>query len=711
MRPARPWDPVFKHLALAGARALIAIGGWAAPHARSRLSLLEFLVRRSFESFESRPVQAFRIMPSERKVLRELVRYWKPRSAHTRFRHLVSPGQRRRQGQFAFSAENEFVGGLFLFNADLGAVVDRGLESLIEETERRLALAEKPQEIEFHRSVVATLHAVIRFAERYSQLAESMALRSDSEEERHELLEIARVCRTVPRKPAGSFREAFQSAWFAFLALILDDGGMEVPFGRLDRILRATYEADRAGKGLSVSAATELVEAFFVKASEIEFLLENGVSKVEDGNTGRMTVTIGGMDDRGRDATNELSAIFLDVAARANTLQPNIAIRIHAGAPAEFLDLTMRTIAGGANAVQMFNDAVVVEGFTRIGIPEADARDYIVSGCVQPVPRGGYGSVCASHIVLPRTLELFLAENSLAHATYPDFLAAYHSFLAGIVDDVDASLKAADEAHLLLPNAFVSALVPGTMESGRDVKRGGARHNLSGISQTGLGTVVDSLHSIDSLVYRSGKMSLRQLVRMTSRDFHGYEAQRQAIVNDLPKFGNDCGEVDRKAGELVRFLASELDARATFRGGRYVLGLHSEAGACHIRHADRSYTRRPAATGSPVRRRGSVRRQGQSGLHGLPQLHPRDRLRTGRRRILRQYSRESGTPLQRRSDPAIYGPGPRLFPARRSTSPDERREHTNAARCPGPTGGVRRPDRPYLRLQRAFRRAEPGNPG
>ncbi|OHE64752.1 MAG: hypothetical protein A2413_17760 [Treponema sp. RIFOXYC1_FULL_61_9] len=577
MRPTGPFDKALKGLAMSGAKVLIKVGGWVAPHARSRLSLLEFLVKRSFESFETRPVQAFRIEPLKRQKLRALIRYWRPRSARARFRELLSPSQRRRQGQFAFTAENQFVGGLFLFNADLGAVVERGLAALMEQARQGLAKADSPEKAEFHESVIVALQAVIRFAERYADLAESLA-RGAPEAERAELAEIARICRTVPRNPARGFREAFQSAWFAFLALVLDDGGMEVPFGRLDQILGPAYLVDKAGKGPNPGAATELIEAFFVKASEIEFLLENGVSKVEDGNTGRMTLTIGGIDDKGRDATNELSDLFLDVAGRANTLQPNVAIRIHAGTPADFLERTMRVIAGGSNSVQMFNDGVVMAGLARIGIPETDARDYIISGCVQPVPRGGYGSVCASHIVLPRTLELFLAEDSREHATYEDFLAAYKAFLSGIVAEVDGSLKAADEAHLLLPNAFVSALVPGALEGDKDVKRGGARHNLTGVSQTGLGTVVDSLHSIETLVYVTGRFSLRRLKRMTSHDFHGYEAERRAILDEVPKFGNDQREVDDKAGDLVRFLSAELDSHATFRGGRYVLGLHSEAG-------------------------------------------------------------------------------------------------------------------------------------
>ncbi|MBI5592035.1 MAG: hypothetical protein HY881_16340 [Deltaproteobacteria bacterium] len=578
MRPARRLDGLLKKTVSLGVSAIVKLASWIAPHAKSQLSLAWFLLDRSFDSFETRPVQPFQIDDPGRKALRRLIRYWKPRSAYQRFRNLLTPRQRRRQAQFAFTAESQFVGGMFLFNANLGTVVDQGIDALVGQIRQKMAQTTQSEETEFYQAVIISLTGVIRFAERYAALAERSAATAESIHEQEEMREIARICRKVPGQAAESFREAFQSAWFAYLALIFDDGGMEVPYGRLDQILGKFYETDRRSGFLTEAAVTELVEAFFVKASEIEFLLENGVSRVEDGNSGRMTVTIGGIDDQGSDATNGLSAIFLDVAGRAGTIQPNVAVRIHGDTAPDFLRQAMRVIASGANTIQLFNDAVVIDGFVRMGIPLADARDYIISGCVQPVPRGGYGSVCASHIVLPRTLELFLKENRLDFDSYADFLAAYQNFLSGIVADVTGSLRAADQAHLLLPNAFVSALVPGALTMGRDVKSGSGRHNLTGISQTGIGTLVDSLHSIETLVFREQKYGLRQMVAMTSRDFHGYEKERQYILNRVPKFGNDVAEVDVRANMLVHFLNTEIGRYTTFRGGRYVLGLHSEAG-------------------------------------------------------------------------------------------------------------------------------------
>jgi formate C-acetyltransferase len=329
---------------------------------------------------------------------------------------------------------------------------------------------------------------------------------------------------------------------------------------------------------LTQAEAIEIVEAFFIKASEMEYFLVNAGMRGEDGNSARMTLTLGGMGRDGQDATNELSSICLDVAGRAKTLQPNVAVRIHPKTPPDFYDRVMEVIASGANVLQLFNDEIVIAGLMQSKqILIEDARDYILTGCVQPLPFGAYGSSCASHIYLPRTLLLFLGENKLTYKSFAEFMEAFKDFFKKIIVGDVAAIAAADEAHLLLPTSLVSALVPGALEKGVDVKEGGARYNLTGVSLLGTGTLVDSLQVIETLVFKEQTHSLDQIMKMIKMDFHGYEVERQRILNKVAKYGNDNPEVDKRAGEFTRFVADELDHYTTFRGGKFLLGMHSEA--------------------------------------------------------------------------------------------------------------------------------------
>lgn len=237
MRPSGCCDSLLKSVVSAAAAVLVGLLGFLMPHSKSRLSLIWFLIDRSFDSFETRPTQTFGIEARSRKELFALIRYWKPKSAYNAFRKLLSAGQRRRQAQFSFTAESQFIGGLFLFNADIGSVVTGGLSSLTEQARTRMAQAADSESSVYHESVVIAAEGLAAYAGRYADLADRLAASTLDNETRDEYKQIARICRTVPFQPAKDFREAFQSVWFTYLGLLFDDGGMEIPFGRLDQIL------------------------------------------------------------------------------------------------------------------------------------------------------------------------------------------------------------------------------------------------------------------------------------------------------------------------------------------------------------------------------------------------------------------------------------------------------------------------------------------
>lgn len=579
MRPSRKLDRVIRNTVSAIAGVVIRLVGFIFPRIKGLQTTVDLFIELMLDNFETRPTHPFRIEDQARSKLFGLIRFWKKRSAVARFQKLMSSNVRERTGmqQLVFAVLHQFTGGVKQFYADFGKIAEMGVQTLLDEVNDGIAHAENPEKVRFYESSAIALQGLLSFSNRYASLADSMADAATEANEREKLRRIAEICRNVPRQPAKTFREAFQSIWFTYLALVFDDGGMEIPFGRLDQILWPFYQDDLAAGRITKGEATEIIESFFIKASEMEYFLDNAGNRVEDGNSARMTLTLGGIGRDGQDSTNELSYLFLDVAGRAKTLQPNVAIRIHPTTRADFYERVMEVIACGANTIQLFNDEAIIAGFTRKDIALEDARDYILTGCVQPLPFGAYGSTCASHIYLPRTLLLFLTRNKLTYRSYNEFLDAYKDFMKKIIQDDVAGISEVDEAHLVLPNPLVSAHVPGSLEKGIDVKEGGARYNLTGISLSGLGTLADSLQVIETLVFNDRTHSLADIVKMTKMDFQGFEIDRQHILNKIPKYGNDIPEVDNRASDFTSFVADELEKYSTFRGGEFLLGLHTEA--------------------------------------------------------------------------------------------------------------------------------------
>lgn len=527
------------------------------------------------DQFGERAGQPLKISPEEKRILLDdILPYWRGKSAHDQYQSSLSEETLDLQKVGAFHTEAQFIGGIFLFNPNYEKIIRGGLDTLL----RDMA---GPGESEFYKSAAIAGRAVINFAARYADLAEKLAIESNSTR-RQELLEIAEICRRVPAQPARTFREALQSFWFVYLGLLFDDGGMEVPFGRLDQVLYPFYEADLAAGRLTRAGALELLEAFCIKASEIVFLLEDSVNLSEDGNTGRLTLTIGGMNREGLDATNDVSRLFLETIANCRTLQPNTAVRLHPGTPADFLGQVVSTMTSGGNNLQVFNDQTVVASMVEHGFSIKDSRNYIVTGCVQPAPESTYGSSCAAGINGPRTLELMISEQAQKGTlggfdSFEAFLESYRNYLFGVTRQVISALEAADSAHELLPNPFVSLVMDGPTENGRDVKNGGTRNNITGVSLLGIANLADSLAVIKKAVFEEGKLTMVKLHELLQANFRGNEATRLHLQKGVPKFGNDEEYVDGIARDLVKALRDELHRNRTHRGGRYSFGLHSEA--------------------------------------------------------------------------------------------------------------------------------------
>ena len=107
------------------------------------------------------------------------------------------------------------------------------------------------------------LQAVVEWAERYADAAETAA-RTESDPVRRAChLRVAEACRQVPAKPARNLFEGLQAIVLTHLAIHIEGHGLSVSIGSPDRILApfipddlARAEAQRRGeRKLSDSAS------------------------------------------------------------------------------------------------------------------------------------------------------------------------------------------------------------------------------------------------------------------------------------------------------------------------------------------------------------------------------------------------------------------------------------------------------------------------
>jgi formate C-acetyltransferase len=155
-------------------------------------------------------------------------------------------------------------------------------------------------------------------------------------------------------------------------------------------------------------------------------------------------------------------------------------------------------------------------------------------------------------------------------------MEAYRAQVAHFVHQLTVSFQAIGQAHReLLPCPFQSAMIRDCIDSGLDVKRGGARYNFTGGNAVGTAIVADSLMSIKKFVFDEKKISMDEMIEILQNDFEGREDTRLMFLNRAPKYGNDEDQVDRIAKELIDIFSDELDKYPNPRGGSFSTSVYS----------------------------------------------------------------------------------------------------------------------------------------
>ena len=547
---------------------------------------------REIATFPHRRVNPLAVRPDEIAALQDIVPFWAPRMLG--FRVYRSPWNKasflREQLAPRHYVLNELAGIAHVV-PDYAKLVTIGASGIAKEARaaqqmHRLA----SEEWAFLEGVGIVADALASFGERYADAAERLAAREADAARRAELGLVAATCRRVPRFGARSFVEALQSITFAQIALNLESLDNGISPGRLDQLLLPYYLRDRARGVLDRESAKEWLAAFAIKLCEVVPVFSETATRMHGGLMSGQAVTIGGTDRAGRDATNELSYVLLELADELRMRQPNYHARLHAGAPPAYLERVAEVLCAGANAPALYNDAVIVPALRANGYAAADARDYAVCGCVEPVAPGRtFGSTDAALFNLPIVLELALNEGRRfgsrrrtgARTPHPsrlrtvdDVRAAFETQLRFQVDRMVGDLQAVERAHRKFhPTPLTSMLLAGCVERGTCSTAGGAVYNGSGVQCVGASDTGDSLYAIARAVFDERRLTLSALVDQLKRDLP--DAELAAYLRGLAKFGNDQPEVDAWTAYAVDAFTRALGAHGNTRGGPYTTGLYS----------------------------------------------------------------------------------------------------------------------------------------
>jgi pyruvate-formate lyase len=475
----------------------------------------------------------------------------------------------------------------FIGTPDYALVLERGTRALIAEAREALARtrlfsAEAVEQADYLRAVIISLRALELTGTRFSALAAEMAGREGDQERRRELLLMADTCARVPAEPARTFNDAIQCYWFLMLCM-LPSGVLGM--GRLDQLLYPYYERDKAAGLICAEQAVELLGCLRIR--DMGVTVTGGMSHRAKwaGGSKWHNVVIGGQDESGRDATNELSFLILDAALAVPTPHHTITLRVHEGTPDDLLRRALEVARTGLGMPALVGDKGMIDYLVSQGVAVPEARDYNIAGCLSVSLTGQSRVVACPMFVTPRVLEIALRGGHDPHsgtqagplttplpecATFDDFYrglcAQLGHFLELQAEFNNVTIRAIAEKF---PRPLESALmVDGLRASRSHLDRTLPYENANMVNPIGLINVADSLTAIEQLVFAEGKVSGAELLAALETNWQGERGEeiRQLCLR-APKFGNDDERADAMTARLFTTVAALSSGFGTTCGG------------------------------------------------------------------------------------------------------------------------------------------------
>ncbi|HMF33015.1 MAG TPA: pyruvate formate lyase family protein, partial [Candidatus Lokiarchaeia archaeon] len=496
------------------------------------------------------------------KFYRELALYWWPRSLIGRVYPTIPKIMQgmARTGEMLVGFENNMA-ALAHFIENSERLLSLGTTGIMKEI--KTAQQEHPENNQdFYKGAIIGLEGLEAFAQRYADLLSDMSKKEQKPWRRKELEEMAKICSHVPKYPACTFHEAMQSILFLHIALCQESYENAISFGRLDQILYPYYLKDVEEGRITYEKAKELLCLFILKIDEVIF--------INDGNTPvclyksfetlsvDQTLTFGGVDKDGNDATNDLTYMLID----ACELQPRSvdpSARINRNSPPEYLERLAEVYINGTPTPKLNGDNIYIESILRhYPVTLEQARNYSIVGCVEPAACDShFGNTDSANVnlalpflqalkgqeydlwnygldeqqekMLPNLIEwAFKGKNRITRAilSLKDKLVRRTDYKRGrftynppssmeeLLERFQARLNFVTKEILTdqqyvekilrynYPTPLSSTMFKSCIERGKDLYEGGAKINSSGIQAVGVTDVADSLHAIEEVVFK-----------------------------------------------------------------------------------------------------------------------------------------------------------------------------------------------------------------
>lgn len=446
-----------------------------------------------------------------------------------------------------------------------------------------------------------TLEGINAYARNLSAEADRLACLENDPARKKELIRLADICRRVPENPCTTLGEAINALWIVWVGVHMENTNAGFSLGRLDQWLQPYFEADMATltdekeQHAYIRHAIELVGCFYMRCTDHLPLIPDIGNYLFGGSSSDQAITLGGVTPEGEDAVNDMTYIFLKVTEMLSIRDPNVNARYSREKNSDtYLKRLCEVNLNTAATPSIHNDEAVMASLAEFNYPAEHLRDWSATGCVEPTLSGRHiGHTNCMMFNMVAALEMALNNGrhplmrwdlgpktgDIAAGHFQDFESFFEAFatqLRFLADQTCEYNNLLGQAHQAIrPTPYISALIQGPMQSGKDVTKGGALYNSSGVACIGLADITDSLMVIKKLVFEAKKASFGDLHRALCANFKNDPVLLAVIKNKVPLFGSGNKDALAMANRITRLAHDIFGAHANYRGGPYTAGFWS----------------------------------------------------------------------------------------------------------------------------------------
>lgn len=494
---------------------------------------------------------------------------------------------------------------------DYARVIHLGWRDIYAELEERYAAL---PETEKQGPRGAQLRAMLTAAQLPSQLAQvyraecaRLALNEPDPARREELLAMSEMLERIPWEPPRNFWEAVQALWLTHMLVMADENypGPGTSFGRIDQYLYPLWEQS-LNAGMDREFGKEVLKCFWVHCNTAyDAMIRTGGNQGITAGYGQL-LTLSGLGAGGQDLTNDLTYAMLEVIDEMSPiLEPKPNVRLHRNSPDELLEKVVEMIASSQGAPFLLNfDERSMAGMMlqarKSGVQHlihaGNVHDYAPVGCLENTMMGNdrSGTVDAN-LNLLKAVELALTGGSdlLPHIdamtgkveqprrrgpdtgdprqfkTWEEFWQAYVTQTQFIIREIVALYEKSESIRAqFAPTPYLSCLVRGCAEKGKDITQGGAELGYVTIEAVTYATTVDSLLAVKYLVFDQKVCTMDELIQALRDNWTGHEVLQARALHKAPKYGRDDDQADEMGRRVMEVWSEATWQHRTVSTGR-----------------------------------------------------------------------------------------------------------------------------------------------